>query len=1077
MPAMDTADGRASLEAWILYSEQNSGTIVSQGAYRLQLEGDHVRLRAAGGEGDRFSITGTRILNDNIWHHIVGVIDPVNHAAQLYVDGSLDGSTTFPITFTHAGTALIGPGVIGKIDEVAVYPYALTASQVLLHALQRQSPGGGSGRFSFIAAANPTIDARTGQITVGEHSVSVVQSGVPCIGVSSSSVVNVAHTGGTGTIDVTAVNSGCAWTASVNEAWVTLDPTSGTGAGQVGYTVTANTTIWTRTAVVTIAGISVTISQLGVAVERPAFRYSGALGSQHTLALKSNGKVWSWGSNASRQLGISGGDRSVPIELQVPTNIVAVAAGETHSVALKSDGTVWAWGAAHLGQLGDGDTTFHSAPVQTSDLTDVVAIAAGADHNLALKSDGTVWGWGRNHMGQLGDGTAVNRATPVLIGGVPLAVAVSAAGDRSLVLDATGHLWEFGATAAPQGGPPLPGTYTPTPSALTATVTFTAAAHFGSFAIGSDASGWAWGFNQSGQFGDGTTTTTDTPQHLTTIADLAYLASSGFHTLALKIDGTLWAWGLNSSGQLGDGTPPCPAEDPQCATQPYSTLPILVTGPTGIAALSANGSTSLAVTSTGEVWTWGNNGDRQLGDGSVTDQPLPTKIADADFLWHTVRPGISPASGTYLTSFSATASSATSGAVIHYTTNGNEPTEADPVFPGGGLSITQSIGLKLKAWASGRPPSRTRVVTYTLKVPRPTISPGTGVYTGAQQVALTVSKAGATILYTTDGSTPAPGSPTTSVYSSPFTISSRTPVIAVAQFAGWATSDLRQALIEFNYGTLDVPTLPAAGSYVYGTSIAISAAPYAQIRYTIDGSIPTDTSPVYEGPLTLTAAFTVTAVAFHPDWTTSEPAAATYSPKVATPTFSPDGGAFESGQLVTVSVATPGATIHYTNNGLDPGIYDPIVANGGTITVGNFTLKARAFRDGVLDSDVKSAEYLARRRSVPVDSFATPRRRRTQSDRWGADRHRQREPVRVDGLGECVMDGPLTVERFRPERARGLQHRVESHALAAHDLDHDWWHARAGAPGRSWDMRLWRDTSCDRRNGRTDDRPHHRRGR
>ncbi|MCK4261195.1 MAG: hypothetical protein KAX49_19630 [Halanaerobiales bacterium] len=90
-----------------------------------------------------------------------------------------------------------------------------------------------------------------------------------------------------------------------------------------------------------------------------------------------------------------------------------VAAGTFHTIALKSDGTVWTWGYNWSGQLGDGTISHKTTPVQVSNLSDITAIAAGDSHTIALKSDGTVWTWGHNYYGQLGDGTTSNKTTPV----------------------------------------------------------------------------------------------------------------------------------------------------------------------------------------------------------------------------------------------------------------------------------------------------------------------------------------------------------------------------------------------------------------------------------------------------------------------------------------------------------------------------------------------------------------------------------------------------------------------------------------------------------------------------------------
>ena len=87
------------------------------------------------------------------------------------------------------------------------------------------------------------------------------------------------------------------------------------------------------------------------------------------------------------------------------STIPQISGGGYHSLALKSDGTVWSWGRNNFGQLGNSKRSKKNTPVPVINLEDVIAIAAGTWHSMALKSDGTVWMWGRNNYGQLGDGT------------------------------------------------------------------------------------------------------------------------------------------------------------------------------------------------------------------------------------------------------------------------------------------------------------------------------------------------------------------------------------------------------------------------------------------------------------------------------------------------------------------------------------------------------------------------------------------------------------------------------------------------------------------------------------------------
>ncbi len=96
--------------------------------------------------------------------------------------------------------------------------------------------------------------------------------------------------------------------------------------------------------------------------------------TEHTLALKSDGTVWASGHNGYGQLGDGtsgyGTDRSAPAQVLNLTGVVQIAAGGIHSLAVKSDGTVWAWGSNYIGQLGDGTNTDRNVPVQVSGLTE-----------------------------------------------------------------------------------------------------------------------------------------------------------------------------------------------------------------------------------------------------------------------------------------------------------------------------------------------------------------------------------------------------------------------------------------------------------------------------------------------------------------------------------------------------------------------------------------------------------------------------------------------------------------------------------------------------------------------------------
>lgn len=300
--------------------------------------------------------------------------------------------------------------------------------------------------------------------------------------------------------------------------------------------------------------------------------------------------------------------------------VVQVAGGAWHSAFLKSDGTVWTCGSNYEGQLGDGSTDYtdKQAPVQVTGLTNVIHIAAGSEHTFAVKSDGTVWAWGGNTFGQFGDGThSENSRTPmpVQVPGLSDVVSVATYSSRVVVLKSDGTVWAWG--FGPVGDGTTANSYTPVQVMGLTHVTAIAAGHFSFAALKEDGTLWTWGGNSSGQIGDGTTVTRATPIQVPGLSGVKAIAAGYCHIVALKVDGTVWAWGANYSGQIGDGT----SDIYTCRPSP-----IQVSGLSQVVAVGAGQSHSVAVKSDGTVWAWGANSSNELGDGTTTQRTRPVQV-------------------------------------------------------------------------------------------------------------------------------------------------------------------------------------------------------------------------------------------------------------------------------------------------------------------------------------------------------------------------------------------------------------------------------------------------------------------
>ena len=339
--------------------------------------------------------------------------------------------------------------------------------------------------------------------------------------------------------------------------------------------------------------------------------------------------LWLTGNNNDGQLGTNNTtDVSSPVQTVTGgSNWKQVSGGYDHSAGVKYDGTLWMWGNNSDGQLGTNNIVHRSSPVQTiSNAETWKSVSCGGLHTAAIKDDGTLWSWGSNYNGQLGTNNTTDVSSPVqTVAGGSNWKSVTCGYAFTAGIKDDGTLWMWGLNSDGQlGDNTVVKKSSPVQTVAGGNNWFQVACGYSyTAALKTDGTLYLWGSNYDGQLGTNNTTAVSSPVQTVAGGNNWKAADCGSsHTIALDCDGNIWSWGNNNNGQLGDST-----------TNYYSSPVQIETASSEWGQVFAGGEGSGSIREDMTLWVWGDNDEGQLGTGNTADVSSPVQTVMAGNNW------------------------------------------------------------------------------------------------------------------------------------------------------------------------------------------------------------------------------------------------------------------------------------------------------------------------------------------------------------------------------------------------------------------------------------------------------------
>lgn len=366
------------------------------------------------------------------------------------------------------------------------------------------------------------------------------------------------------------------------------------------------------------------VATAGVTV-RYLFAQLGA-GTDYTCAVTTGHQAFCWGANSEGQLGTGSTftDTVVPVLVDTSSPVLEIrgnesSGGERFTCALHGSLQAECSGLNGEGELGDGSFGGLSAtPQAVAGGLAFSRVEVGNVHACALGTTGAAYCWGYNSSGQLGVGDTLNRDAPTLVTGGLQFSEISLGTYNTCAIradDQTAYCW--GANPNQEYGVDTTGASL-VPRLVSDTLHFAhiTSGTYHACGITTDGRALCWGGNHEGQLGWGDTSSSVTPVPVAGGYTFTSIASGTYHSCAVATGGTTYCWGYNATSQLGVSS----------GTTGQSYTPVALAGSLKFTQLSGGYGHTCGVTTTHDLYCWGDNSEGQLGHGHISGGPTPVQV-------------------------------------------------------------------------------------------------------------------------------------------------------------------------------------------------------------------------------------------------------------------------------------------------------------------------------------------------------------------------------------------------------------------------------------------------------------------